>query len=180
MSFFIVLCQFPRKYVCICSSIYFLHLSSYNKINPIRKVGFKVKTIPKPLVMVNQWTIVLSVIISLITQSVWILLIPLVANVSSLLTGVHPILLIAKRFLSKPTTQYIQEDYAQLRFNQWLAVAFLVVASISFLLNWSLLFNIATVMVGLAASVAIAGFCIGCFVRFQFQQWNYRRKKSAI
>lgn len=137
------------------------------------------KTIPKPLVMVNQWTIVLSVIIALLTQSAWILLIPLVANLSSLLTGFHPILVVAKRFLSKPANQYIQEDYAQLRFNQWLAVGFLLVASISFLLNWSLLFNVATIMVGLAASFAIAGFCIGCFVRFQFQQWNYRRKKSA-
>lgn len=137
------------------------------------------KTIPKPLVMANQWTIVLSVIIALITQSAWILFIPLIANISSLLTGFHPILVIVKRFLSKPSAQYIQEDYAQLRFNQWLAVGFLFVASISFLLNWSLLFNIAAIMVGLAASIAIAGFCIGCFIRFQFQQWNYRRKNST-
>jgi len=139
-----------------------------------------VKTIPKPLVMVNQWTIVLSVIIALLTQSAWILLIPLVANLSSLLTGFHPILVVVKRwFLTKPAHQYIQEDYTQLRFNQWLAVGFLLVSTISFLLKWSLLFNIAAIMVGLAASIAIAGFCIGCFVRFQFQQWNYRRKKSA-
>lgn len=138
------------------------------------------KTIPKPLVMLNQWTIVLSVIIALLTQSAWILLIPLVANLSSLLTGFHPILVVAKRwFLSKPASQYMQEDYAQLRFNQWLAVGFLLVATISYFLNWSLLFNIATIMVGLAASIAIAGFCIGCFIRFQFQQWNYRRKKSV-
>lgn len=138
------------------------------------------KTIPKPFVMINQWTIVISVIISLITQTAWILLIPLVANISSLLIGSHPILVVAKRFLSKPANQYIQEDYAQLRFNQWLAVGFLLVASISFLLNWSILFNTAAIMVGLAASIALAGFCIGCFVRFQFQQWNYRRKKSAL
>ncbi|SES30288.1 DUF4395 domain-containing protein [Psychrobacillus sp. OK032] len=138
------------------------------------------KTIPKPLVMANQWTIVLSVIVSLITQSAWILLIPLIANLASLLTGFHPILVIVKRFLSKPTNEYIQEDYAQLRFNQWLAVGFLFVASVSSLLNWTVLFNLATFMVGLAALIAILGFCIGCFVRFQYQQWNYRRKNSAM
>ncbi|MDI2585893.1 DUF4395 domain-containing protein [Psychrobacillus sp. NEAU-3TGS] len=137
------------------------------------------KTIPKPLVMVNQWTIVLSVIIALITQSAWILFLPLIANLSSLLTGFHPILVIVKRFLSKPLNEYIQEDYAQLRFNQWLAVGFLFIATVSFLFNWSILFNVATIMVGLAALIAILGFCIGCFVRFQYQQWNYRRKKSA-
>ena len=133
------------------------------------------KTIPKPLVIANQWTIVFSVIIALLTQTAWILLIPLIANLSSLLTGFHPILALIKRFLVKPANQYIQEDYAQLRFNQWLAVGFLVVASVSFLLNWTILFNIATMMVGIAALVAILGFCIGCFVRFQYQQWSYRR-----
>ena len=133
------------------------------------------KTIPKPLVMANQWTIVLTVIIALLTQTAWILLIPLIANLSSLLTGFHPILTLVKRFLVKPANQYIQEDYAQLRFNQWLAVGFLFVASVSFLLNWTILFNIATMMVCIAALIAILGFCIGCFVRFQYQQWSYRR-----
>ena len=135
------------------------------------------KTIPKPLVMVNQWTIVLSVIFALATQSAWILLIPLIANLSSLLIGFHPILVISKRFLSKPFNQYIQEDYAQLKFNQWLAVGFLSIACVSSLLNWSLLFNLATIMVGSAALIAILGFCIGCFIRFQYQKWNYKRRK---
>lgn len=133
------------------------------------------KTIPKPLVMANQWTIVISVIIALLTQSAWVLLIPLFANLSSLVTGFHPILVLIKRFLSKPANQYPQEDYAQLRFNQWLAVGFLSVASLSYLLNWIILFNVATIMVGLAAVIAILGFCIGCFIRFQYQQWSYRR-----
>jgi len=132
-------------------------------------------TIPKPLVMANQWTIVLTVIIALLTQSAWILLVPLIANISSLLTGFHPILVLVKRFLAKPVNQYIHEDYAQLRFNQWLAVGFLFVASVSFLLNWTILFNIATMMVGIAALIAILGFCIGCYVRFRYKQWSYRR-----
>ena len=138
------------------------------------------KTIPKPLVMVNQWTIVLSVLVALTTQSAWILLIPLIANLSSLLTGFHPILVIAKRFLSKPLNQYIQEDYGQLKFNQWLAVGFLSIAGVSSLLNWSLLFNAATIMVGLAALIAILGFCIGCFIRFQYQRLRYKRKNPEI
>ena len=139
------------------------------------------KTIAKPLVMANQWTIVLAVVIALITQSAWILFIPLLANLSSLLFRFHPILFLIKRFfLRKPMSQYIQEDYEQLRFNQWLAVSFLMIGCISDLLNWTLLFNAATIMVGLAASIALMGFCIGCFMRFQFQQWQYRRKQKAI
>lgn len=148
-------------------------------INPIRIVGFKMRTIPKPLVLANQWTIVLSVVISLITQSAWILFIPLVSCLLSLFTGFNPVLALVKQFLSKSPDQYEQEDYDQLQFNQWMAVGFLLVATISFFMNWSVLFNIATVMVGIAALVAIMGFCIGCFIRFQYQKWNYRRKKSA-
>jgi len=120
-------------------------------INPIRIVGFKMKTIPKPLVLANQWTIVISVIISLITQSAWILFIPLVSCLLSLFTGFNPVLALVKQFLSKSPDQYEQEDYDQLQFNQWMAVGFLLVATISFFMNWSVLFNIATVMVGIAA-----------------------------
>ncbi|MFS0577095.1 DUF4395 domain-containing protein [Sporosarcina sp. 179-K 3D1 HS] len=136
------------------------------------------KTIPKPLVMVNQWTIVIAALLALLTQSAWILLIPLVANLTSLLTGFHPILAFTKRFLTKPLPLYKQEDYDQLRFNQWLAVGFLLLATGSFVLGWPIGFNVATVMVGLAAFIAILGFCVGCFFRFQYQQWRYRQNKA--
>ena len=148
-------------------------------INQIRIVGINMKTIPKPLVLANQWTIVLSVVLSLISQTAWILLIPLISCLLGLLAGFNPVLAVVKKFLTKPANQYEQEDYEQLQFNQWLAVGFLVIACISFLMNWTVLFNITTIMVGIAALVAILGFCIGCYVRFQYQQWTYKRKKSA-
>lgn len=137
------------------------------------------KTIPKPLVLATQWTIVLSVVIALITQNAWILLLPLVSCLVSIFFGFHPIMLIVKRFLKKPLNQYLQEDPAQLKFNQWMALSFLLIAVVSYVLDWKMLFNVASMMVGMAALVAILGFCIGCFIRFQFQQYQYRRKKAA-
>ena len=161
--------------------VYIKRVPPYNMfINPIRIVGFNMKTIPKPLVLVNQWTIVLSVIVALLTQSAWILLLPLITGLMSLFTGFHPIMALSKRLLTKPLNEYVQEDYDQLQFNQGMAVVFLTVATISFFLGWSMLFNIATVLVGLAALIAILGFCVGCFIRFQYQQWMYRRKKSVM
>jgi MFS family permease len=136
-------------------------------------------TIPKPLVLASQWTIVLSVVIALITQNAWILFLPLVSCLLSIFFRFHPIMLIVKRFLKKPLNQYLQEDPEQLQFNQWMAMSFLLVAVVSFVLDWKMIFNLATIMVGMAALVAILGFCIGCFIRFQFQQWQYRRKKAA-
>jgi hypothetical protein len=60
----------------------------------------------------------LSEVIARITKTDMILPIPLIANLSSLLTEFHTISATVKRFLSKPTIQYIQENYAQLIFNQ--------------------------------------------------------------
>jgi MFS family permease len=137
------------------------------------------KTIPKPLVLASQWTIVLSVVIALITQNGWILFLPLISCLLSVFFGFHPIMLIVKRFLKKPLNQYLQEDLEQLQFNQWMALSFLLIAVVSFVLDWKMIFNVATIMVGMAALVAILGFCIGCFIRFHFQQWQYRRKKVA-
>lgn len=136
-------------------------------------------TVPKPLVLANQWTIVLAVVIALLTQNAWILFVPLVSCVLSVFVGIHPVMLVVKEFLRKPLNEYIQEDKDQLKFNQWMAISFLTIAVISYLFNMMTIFNIATIMVGIAAMVAILGFCIGCFIRFQYQQWQYKRKKIA-
>lgn len=136
-------------------------------------------TIPKPLVLANQWTIVLSVVIALLTQTAWILLFPLVFCLLSVFFKFHPIMIVVKLFLKKPLNQYQQEDRSQLQFNQWMAISFLIVAVISYLINWMVLFNLATVMVGLAALIAILGFCIGCVIRYRYQQWQFRRKNMA-
>lgn len=137
------------------------------------------KTIPKPLVTLNQWIIVGAVVVALVTQSFWPLLVPFIANGMSLAFGFHPILAPAKKLLKKPLSSYIQEDVVQLRFNQMMAVGFLAVAIAGALLGSTILFFAASIMVGLAASVALAGFCVGCFIRFQYQQWKYRRSISS-
>jgi len=137
------------------------------------------KTIPKPLVLANQWTIVISVVAALITQTAWILLLPLACCILSIFFKFHPVMAIVKRFLKKPLHQYNQEDPSQLQFNQWMALSFLIIAVLSYVLNWTILFNVASIMVGIAALVAILGFCVGCFIRYQYQQWQFRRKNIA-
>ncbi|MDX1771298.1 MAG: DUF4395 family protein, partial [Planococcaceae bacterium] len=104
-------------------------------------------TIPKPLVLANQWTIVLAVVIALLTQNAWILFVPLVSCVLSVFVGIHPVMLVVKKFLSKPLNEYIQEDKDQLKFNQWMAISFLAIAVISYMFNMMTIFNIATIMV---------------------------------
>lgn len=138
-------------------------------------INNQVKLIPRPLVRTNQWFIVISVLISLVSGQKWILAIPLFAGLLGLLFGFNPVMRFAKLFLKKKPSEYIPEDGEQQQFNQVISVVCLALGLISFLLGWNVSAYFFTIMVGLAAFIAILGFCVGCFIRFQWQQYMYRR-----
>ncbi|WP_223700906.1 DUF4395 domain-containing protein [Sutcliffiella deserti] len=135
----------------------------------------KIMTIPKPLVTFNQWFILISVTVSLVTGLHFLLLVPLLSGLSGLLTGFNPVLRLAKSFLSKPSSTNIQEDYKQLQFNQTIAVSCLTLSLIGFYIGLPILGYIFSIMVAVASGVALLGFCVGCFIRYQWQQFQYRR-----
>jgi hypothetical protein len=136
------------------------------------------RSIPQPLVRTNQWFIVLSVLITWVTGLEWILAIPLAAGLSGLLFGFNPVMRAAKLFLKKPATDYIPEDWEQQQFNQLIAVICLAGGLVSYLFGLNILGHIFTIMVALAAFIAILGFCIGCFIRFQWKK--YQARKTAV
>ena len=132
-------------------------------------------SIPRPLVRVNQWIIFLSVVITWSTGFYWILLLPLVANLSGVLLGLNPIIYFSKRFLKKDPSQYIPEDVGQQRFNSTIATLCLVLGFLGYVLSINVLAYTFTIMVAVASFVAILGFCVGCFIHFQLNQFKYRR-----
>ena len=136
------------------------------------------RSIPRPLVRTNQWVIVISVVLTWLSGSEWFLLIPLISGLLGLLVGFNPVMHIAKLFLRKDSKSYIPEDWEQQQFNQKLAVSCLGIGFISFLLGWTALGYVFTILVTVAAFVAILGFCVGCFIHFQWKQYKYRRKMS--
>jgi hypothetical protein len=135
----------------------------------------KVKTIPLPLVKTNQWTIVLSILLTWVTGQYWILLIPLLSGLGGLFFDFNPVMRIAKGFLRKKLSEYPQEDKAQQNFNQVIAVSCLSIAFISAIFGMHILFLIFSILVALAAFVALNGFCIGCFIYFQWNQYKFRK-----
>ena len=141
----------------------------------VLRLSDKIRSIPRPLVRTNQWFIFLSVVTALSTGQVWILAIPLVAGLLGLTFNFNPVMRMAKLFLKKEPSAYIPEDHAQQQFNQVIAVVCLSFGFISFLLDWNVAGYIFTVMVGLASFIAILGFCIGCFILYQWKQYTYRR-----
>jgi hypothetical protein len=132
--------------------------------------------IPRPLVRTNQWVIVLSVIASWATGLGWLLLVPLISGLGGLLFNFNPVMKFARLFLKKDPKQYIPEDRDQQKFNQLIATICLILGFIGFLFSWNVIFYIFTVMVALAAFVAICGFCVGCFILFQWKQYRFRHQ----
>ena len=134
--------------------------------------------IPRPLVRANQWTILVCTVASWFI-SPWLLLIPLVCNVGGLLFNVNPVIKIGRLFLKKAPKDYIPEDVTQQKFNSCIAIICLLVGFIGFTVGLPIVGYIFTVMVALASGIAILGFCIGCFLFFQINQFNYRLKNKA-
>ncbi len=133
------------------------------------------KSIPRPLVRINQSFIALSALLYLISSQVYFLILPIVFGISSLVLNYNPIIEFSKKFLKKPKNEYIQEDVAQQRFNQMLALTMFVLSFISYYLNIQWLSVTFAIMVFLASTIAVLGFCIGCFIHYQFNMWKYRR-----
>ncbi|MDP4172017.1 MAG: DUF4395 domain-containing protein [Bacillota bacterium] len=134
----------------------------------------KHKSIPQPLVKVNQWFIVISVLAAWFTHQYLILALPLFSGLMGLIFGFNPIMKTAKLFLKKDPSAYQPEDWEQQQFNQLIAVVCLAAGLLSFAMNWNVAGYAFTLMVALAAGIALLGFCIGCFIRFQWKQYRYK------
>jgi hypothetical protein len=137
-----------------------------------------IRSIPRPLVKTNQWVIVLSVILTWASGFEWFLLVPFISGLLGLVIGINPIMQVAKLFLKKELKAYIPEDWEQQQFNQKIAVACLGIGFVGFLLGWNSIGYIFTTLVAVAAFIAINGFCIGCFILFQWKQ--YQSRKATI
>lgn len=145
-------------------------------IGIMNKKGGLSMGIPKPLVQTNQLFIVLTTLAGLLFSS-WILLLPIVIGVTTLISKRNPLIMAGRRLL--PKRSYQMEDAAQQLFNQWIATICLIVSFLSFQFDLSVLGYTFGIMVILAAGVALMGYCIGCTIRYRYMMWRYKRKQAA-
>lgn len=136
--------------------------------------------IPMPVVTLNRWVLASGVLAGfvfrqpLVTTALFLILAAAVVGGSrfSLIyqTGVR---LFARRVATAP-----REDRGLMRFNNSIALTLFGLAQAAFAagvpaLGWAL-----SLMVAAAASIALAGFCFGCFLFFQFKLQRYRLLRS--
>ncbi|NMO95565.1 DUF4395 domain-containing protein [Paenibacillus lemnae] len=135
------------------------------------------KEIPVPYVKSNQTGIVIMLAAFFVTQSVWFIAALLVIQIAGLLFGLKGNLFvqIARPFLSRLVRRSETEAAELQRFNNVLAVSFLVLSLLSLLMGWTVAGNVFAAMMGGAALAALLGYCIGCTVYFQYKQYRARR-----
>ncbi|GMK47993.1 hypothetical protein PghCCS26_51230 [Paenibacillus glycanilyticus] len=137
-----------------------------------------VEEVPLHRVRGNQLGILLSVIAALLSQQWWILFLPLAVQLVSRTYGVkyNPFVRLFSPLL--PVSQRT-EARELLRFNNLLAILFLVVTLAAHYLGLTVLSYIALGMLTAAVVAALSGFCLGCFMYFQYKQFRYRQAAKA-
>ena len=132
--------------------------------------------IPVPIVRLNRWTIVIGVLAAivlrqpLITTALFLIILP-AAVLGSRGSWIYQI---GIRIFARRNATAETEDRRLMRFNNMLAAVMLGLAQISFLANIPIVGWIFSAMVALAAAIALAGFCFGCFLFFRFNMARYR------
>lgn len=143
--------------------------------------------IPFPIVALNRAVIVVSVLVALVFRQPWITTLLFVVVAAAVVLGPRGSLIfqVGRRTLRGPIAMAVAAGQTEapvlMRFNNSLAVIMLALAQISFLLGWTLVGWIFAGMVALAATVALAGFCVGCYIfpRVRLMQYRLRQMPEA-
>ncbi len=132
--------------------------------------------IPLPIVKLNRIVLLIGIITAIVFQQ------PLVTSVlffiilSSVLFGRQGSLIffIGSRLFAKQNIDADTEDPRLMRFNNSIAAILLGGAQIAFLSGAPLVGWILSGMVAVAATIALAGFCFGCFLFYQFNLQRFK------
>ncbi|MEX1028829.1 MAG: DUF4395 domain-containing protein [Paenibacillaceae bacterium] len=135
-----------------------------------------VDDIPMHWVRANQIGILLCIIVSLITGQPWVLAIPLTVQLIARYFGVRYNLFIRLISGLLPASSKT-ESRELLRFNNLLAILFLLGYFISSAFQATILAYVFLGMLTIAVVLALSGFCLGCFMYYQWKQFWIRRNR---
>lgn len=132
--------------------------------------------IPLPIVRLNRVTIITTIVVGLVLQQPLFTTALLAILVPAVLYGQKRSLIfqVGKRVFAKQIAGAEGEDRRIMRFNNSIAVILLALAQVAFLLGLPILGWAISLILVAAASLALAGFCFGCFLFLRFKLYRYR------
>lgn len=132
--------------------------------------------VPLPIVTLNRSTLLVGIIVGLLFQQPLLTTLLFLLLLPAVLGGQRwsPIAIVGRRLFSRRIADAEREDRRLMRFNNTIALVLLGLAQVAFLAGQTTIGWVLALMVAIAASVALAGFCVGCFLFFQFKLYRYR------
>ncbi|MBM3423327.1 MAG: DUF4395 domain-containing protein [Chlorobi bacterium] len=134
------------------------------------------QAIPLPIVKLNRAVLLAGVIGAIALQQPVFVTVLFFIILPAVLFGRRAslIYIIGSRLLAGKTEGTPVESPQLMRFNNAIAAILLGAAQLAFLLDAPLAGWVLSGIVGIAAAVALGGFCFGCFLYYQFNLQRYR------
>jgi hypothetical protein len=138
------------------------------------------KDIPLPIVQLNRWVLVVGVVGGLILRQPLLTTALFLVVLSAVLFGRRGSLIFqaGRLLLAKRNAKALSagevEDPRLMRFNNTLAAMLLGGAQLAFLLGLEGVGWVLSLAVAAAAGVALAGFCVGCFIYYRYRTYHSR------
>jgi cation transporter-like permease len=132
--------------------------------------------IPQPIVNLNRWTLVIGIVGGLVLQQPLFATVLFLVLVPAVMYGQRGSLIfqLGKRLLPGTEKGTFGVDRRLMRFNNSIAVVLLGAAQVAFLFGAATLGWALALMVAVAASVALAGYCVGCTIYYRFRIYRYK------
>ena len=132
--------------------------------------------IPLPIVKLNRVVLLVGIASAIMFQLPIVTTALFVIILSAVVFGKNGSLIffIGSRLFAKQNMTAESEDPRLMRFNNSIAAILLGGAQIAFLSGKPLVGWILSGMVAVAATIALAGFCFGCFLFYQFKLQRFK------
>jgi hypothetical protein len=129
-----------------------------------------------PIVALNRWILVLTIGAAMVTQQAWLTTVLVALLLPAVIFGQarSPIAWLGRQVLGRQIATAPREDRRLMRFNNTIALGLLSSAQAAFLLEQPVVGWTLAAIVALAAGIALAGFCVGCFIYYQFKLQRFR------
>ncbi|HZB83455.1 MAG TPA: DUF4395 domain-containing protein [Rubrobacteraceae bacterium] len=138
------------------------------------------KGIPSPIVKLNRWFLVLGVVGGLLLQEPLFTTVLFIVMLSAVAFGRRGSLIfqVGKRLLAERNAAAQREDEVEdprlMRLNNTIAAVVLGGAQLAFLFGQNVVGWALSLAVAVAAGIALAGFCVGCFLYFRLNMYRHR------
>jgi len=144
--------------------------------NKVHNLTRDPKDVPIPVLNFTRWIYFIILVSGIILQKPW--------ETTMLLVLLFPVVLFGKKWniigrfgkklLASKIPGSLYEDRRLIQFNNTLLVIMLILAQIAFITGNIVIGWLITSMAIAATGLALAGYCVGCFLYYKFKLYKYR------